>query len=160
MVFSYISKNHDVAFSAVSRAPLPTLQAYKKRLGWTFPWASSAGSDFNSDYSVAFSEEQQQDGSIIYGYRNEKAFVWRPGKEGGGEAVESEFAASCGVDTPTYHRDRPGDKLFRTSGRQSLPYLFRYSRGVDGLWNMYQWLDRAPLGRNETGLWFRRQTEY
>lgn len=153
-------ENHDVAFSTVSRAPLPTLQAYKKRLGWTFPWASSAGSDFNSDFSVAFTEEQQHDGSIMYNYRNEAAGVRRPVKESGDEAVEKAFSDSCGVDPPTYHRDRPGMSAFVLQDGAVYHTYSAYSRGVDGLWNMYQWLDRAPLGRNETGLWFRRNDEY
>ena len=66
---------HDVMLWAVSRAPLANLQAYKQRLGWTFPWASSFGSDFNSDYSVGFSrEEQLRDGGIEYNYHRESAW--------------------------------------------------------------------------------------
>src|SRR5688500_7031081 len=64
--------NHDVTLSAVSRAPLAKLQAYKRRMGWTFPWASSFGSDFNSDFSVSFTEEQQREGGIEYNYRREE----------------------------------------------------------------------------------------
>src|ERR671918_1489345 len=60
--------NHDVMLSAVSRAPLPKLQAYKRRLGWTFPWASSHGGDFNFDFNVSFTEEQQREGRIEYNY--------------------------------------------------------------------------------------------
>jgi predicted dithiol-disulfide oxidoreductase (DUF899 family) len=68
------SANHDVMLWAVSRGPLARLQAYKQRMGWTFPWASSLGSDFNSDYSVGFTqEEQQRDGGIEYNYRREGA---------------------------------------------------------------------------------------
>src|SRR5262245_26500504 len=58
--------HHDVLLMAVSRAPLAKLQAYKKRMGWTFPWASSFGSDFNADFSVGFTEEQQRQGGIEY----------------------------------------------------------------------------------------------
>src|SRR5215210_8102944 len=58
--------NHDVALSAVSRAPLAKLQAYKQRMGWSFPWASSFNTDFNSDFNVSFTEAQQRDGSIEY----------------------------------------------------------------------------------------------
>jgi len=65
-------ENHDVAFTAVSRAPLAKLQAYKRRLGWTFPWASSGNGDFNPDFNVWFSESQQRDGSIEYNYRREE----------------------------------------------------------------------------------------
>ncbi|MBS1955335.1 MAG: DUF899 domain-containing protein [Cyanobacteria bacterium SZAS-4] len=153
-------ENHDVAFSAVSRAPLAKLQAYKNRMEWKFPWASSSHSDFNTDFSVAFSEAEQRHGGITYNYRSETAFEWRPGKEGGGAAVEEQFANMCGTDVPTFHRDRPGMSAFALEDGIVYHTYSTYSRGVDGLWNMYQWLDRAPLGRNETGLWFRRHDEY
>src|SRR5450631_2183772 len=61
--------NHDVTLSAVSRAPLAKLAAYKQRMGWTFPWASSQGSDFNFDVNVSFTEEQQREGTVEYNYR-------------------------------------------------------------------------------------------
>ena len=64
--------NHDVTLSAISRAPLAKLQAYKRRMGWTFPWASSLGSDFNFDFNVWFTEEQQREGGIEYNYEREK----------------------------------------------------------------------------------------
>lgn len=153
-------ENHDVAFSAVSRAPLAKLQAYKNRMEWKFPWASSSHSDFNTDFSVAFSEAEQKEGGITYNYKNEKAFEWRPGKEGGGAAVEEQFANMCGTDVPTYHRDRPGMSAFALEDGVVYHTYSTYARGVDGLWSMYQWLDRAPFGRNETGLWFRRHDEY
>src|SRR5258707_14261924 len=60
--------NHDVTLSAVSLAPLAKLQAYKRRMGWTFPWASSRGGDFNFDFNVSFTEEQQREGAIEYNY--------------------------------------------------------------------------------------------
>ena len=87
---------HDVMLWAVSRAPLAKLQEYKKRMGWTFPWASSSGSDFNADFSVWFSEEQQFGAGIEYNYRREPR---RERSAGGGRA--STFAAMCGVDTAT-----------------------------------------------------------
>jgi len=152
--------NHDVMLWAVSRAPLATLQAYKRRMGWTFPWASSAGSDFNADFNVWFTEEQQRHGGVEYNYRREPVFAWRAGQEGGGAKVEDEFAAMCGTDAPTYHRDRPGLSAFALEGGVVYHTYSAYARGVDGLWGMYQWLDRAPKGRNETGLWFRRHDEY
>src|SRR6202008_230450 len=68
--------NHDVMLWAVSRAPLAKLQAYKQRLGWTFPWASSAPSDFNSDFNVWFTEEQQGKGGVEYKYQREPVFEW------------------------------------------------------------------------------------
>ncbi|NKM63095.1 DUF899 domain-containing protein, partial [Rhizobium leguminosarum bv. viciae] len=64
-------ENHDVAFWAVSRAPLAKLEAFKQRMDWSFPWASSFGSDFNGDFSVWFSAEQQHQGEVDYNYRRE-----------------------------------------------------------------------------------------
>src|SRR5213595_648158 len=69
-------ENHDVAFCAVSRAPLAKLQAYKRRLGWSFAWASSAPSDFNADFNTFFTEAQQRTG-VDYNYRREPDFQWR-----------------------------------------------------------------------------------
>jgi len=146
--------NHDVTLSAVSRAPLVKLQAYKRRMGWTFPWASSLGSDFNSDFNVRFTEEQQREGSIEYNYRREA-----PAREplGGGVA---EVAAMTGTDVATYTRERPGMSAFALADGVAYHTYSTYARGLDGLWGMYQWLDRAPKGRNETGIWFRRRDEY
>jgi predicted dithiol-disulfide oxidoreductase (DUF899 family) len=155
---------HDVMVWAVSRAPLEKLQAYKRRMGWTFPWASSFGSDFNSDFSVWFSEEQQRQGAIDYNFRREASasdvFRWRAGHEGGGDLAEDKFAAMCGVDTPAYHRDRPGMSAFALEDAVVYHTYSTYARGVDAIWAMYPWLDRAPKGRNETGLWWRRHDEY
>jgi predicted dithiol-disulfide oxidoreductase (DUF899 family) len=152
--------NHDVMLWAVSRAPRAKLQAYKRRMGWTFPWASSFGSDFNSDFNVWFTEEQQRQGDVEYNYRREAVFEWRPGQEGGGAGAEAEFAAMCGTDAPTYHRDRPGMSAFALEDGVVYHTYSTYARGLDGLWGMYQWLDRAPRGRNETGVWWRRHDEY
>ncbi|HEY0523763.1 MAG TPA: thioredoxin family protein [Stellaceae bacterium] len=154
--------NHDVMLWAVSRAPLATLQAYKRRMGWTFPWASSFGGDFNADFSVWFSEEQQREGGIDYNYRREAAFAWRAGQEGGGAGAEAKFASMCGTDTATYQRDRPGMSAFALDDGGAVYHSYStYARGLDGIWGMYQWLDRAPKGRNETGgVWWRRHDEY
>jgi predicted dithiol-disulfide oxidoreductase (DUF899 family) len=152
--------NHDVMLWAVSRAPLAKLQGYKQRMGWTFPWASSSGSDFNSDFNIAFTEEQQRKGGIEYNYRRERAFELRPGQEGGGEGAEAQFAAMCGTDAATYQRDRPGMSAFAREDGVVYHTYSAYARGLDGLWGMYQWLDRAPKGRNETGVWWRRHDEY
>ena len=145
--------NHDVMLWAISRAPLAQLQAYKRRMGWTFPWASSFGGDFNSDFSVWFSEAQQREG-IDYNYRHEPP--WRP-QEGSGATV---FAAMSGTDAATYTRERPGLSAFVREDGAIYHTYSAYSRGLDGLWGMYQWLDRAPKGRNETGVWWRRHDEY
>jgi predicted dithiol-disulfide oxidoreductase (DUF899 family) len=148
--------NHDVTLVPVSRAPLAKLKAYKQRMGWTFPWASSLGGDFNFDFNVAFTEEQQRDGTVDYNFRR------------GGHALDmtpapepvAQFAATCGTDASTYARDRPGLSAFVLEGGVVYHTYSTYTRGLDGLWGMYQWLDRAPKGRNETGPWFRRHDEY
>jgi predicted dithiol-disulfide oxidoreductase (DUF899 family) len=147
--------NHDVTLSAVSRAPLAKLQAYKKRLGWTFPWASSFGSEFNDDFYIRISEQQQQEGGAEYNYRREKAWQVR-----NGEGPVAEFAASCGTNAATFVRERPGLSAFVLEDGAVYHTYSTYARGLDGLWGMYQWLDRAPKGRNETGLWWRRHDEY
>jgi len=152
-------QHHDVAFWAVSRAPLEKLQAYKTRMEWTFPWASSSASDFNADFNVWFSEEQQREG-VEYNYTREPKMEWRAGKAGS-EGAEDQFAATCGVDRPTYHRERPGLSAFVREDGVIYHTYSAYARGVDGIWSMYAWLDRAPKGRNETGgLWWRRHDEY
>jgi predicted dithiol-disulfide oxidoreductase (DUF899 family) len=148
--------NHDVTLSAVSRAPLAKLQAYKKRMGWTFPWASAHGGDFNFDFNVSFTEQQQRGGTVEYNYRR------------GGHAMDaaeapepvSQFAASCGTDSRSFSRDRPGLSAFVRDNGVVYHSYSTYARGVDGLWGMYQWLDRAPKGRNQTGPWWRRHDEY
>jgi predicted dithiol-disulfide oxidoreductase (DUF899 family) len=146
--------NHDVMLWAVSRAPLATLQAYRRRMGWTFPWASSFGGDFNADFNVWFTEEQQREGGIEYNYRREPAWRAVPG-EG---PVES--AAMSGTDAATYTRERPGLSAFALEDGVVHHTYSAYARGLDGLWGMYQWLDRAPKGRNESGIWWRRHDEY
>ena len=153
--------NHDVAFAAVSRAPIAKLQAYKRRMGWTFPWASSFESDFNADFNVWFSEQQQREGRIEYNYRREKAWTLRPGApEAGGDGLVGQIAAMTGTDVPTYTRERPGVSAFALEDGVVYHTYSAYARGLDGLWGMYQWLDRAPKGRNETGVWWRRHDEY
>jgi predicted dithiol-disulfide oxidoreductase (DUF899 family) len=152
--------NHDVTLTAVSRAPLPKLQAFKQRMGWTFPWASSFGGDFNLDYNVQFTEQQQREGSIEYNYRREAQWTLRgPSQEPGGGPV-AQIAGMTGTDTATYTRERPGVSAFVLEDGIVYHSYSAYSRGLDGLWGMYQWLDRAPHGRNETGVWWRRHDEY
>jgi predicted dithiol-disulfide oxidoreductase (DUF899 family) len=145
--------HHDVMLWAVSRAPLVKLQAYKRRMMWTFPWASSAGGDFNFDFNASFTEEQQREEGIEYNYRREPA--WRGD---GGDVAE--FAAVAGTDAATYIRERPGMSAFALEDGIVYHTYSTYARGLDVLWGMYQWLDRAPKGRNETGLWWRRHDEY
>jgi len=148
--------NHDVMLWAVSRAPLAKLQGYKQRMGWTFPWASSSPSDFNADFSVGFTEAQQREGGIDYNYRRERALS----DDAYAAGPESESAFGTGVDVVTYMRERPGISAFVLDDGVVYHTYSAYSRGVDGLWGMYQWLDRAPKGRNESGVWWRRHDEY
>jgi len=141
---------------AVSRAPLAKLQEYKRRMGWTFPWASSVGGDFNFDFNVSFTEVQQREGSVEYNYRR------------GGHAMDAtpvpepvaQLAATTGTDAATYTRERPGMSAFVLEDGIVYHTYSAYARGLDGLWGMYQWLDCAPKGRNEMGVWWRRHDEY
>jgi predicted dithiol-disulfide oxidoreductase (DUF899 family) len=154
--FAVHLENHDVTLSAVSRAPLAKLQAYKQRMGWTFPWASSLGSDFNFNFNVSLTEEQQREGRVEYNYRRSGNVV---------DATQipepvAQHAATCGTDARTYLRDRPGMSAFVLEDGIVYHTYSTYARGLDGLWGMYQWLDRAPKGRNETGVWRRRHDEY
>ena len=149
--------NHDVMLWAVSRAPLAKLLAYKRRMGWIFPWASSFGSDFNLDFNIAFTEEQQRSGDLEYNYR-------RSGRAAHATPVPApvaRFAASCGTDVPTYSRERPGMSAFVLEDGVVYHTYSTYARGVDPIWSTYRWLDRAPKGRNEaSGPWWRRHDEY
>jgi predicted dithiol-disulfide oxidoreductase (DUF899 family) len=151
--------NHDVMLWAVSRAPLAKLQAYRRRMGWSFPWASSFGGDFNFDFSVGFTEDQQGKEGIEYNYRREKVLHWRPNQEGGSQTAGN-HAIMCGTDVPTYLRERPGVSAFALEDGMVYHTYSTYARGVDGVWGMYPWLDRAPKGRNETGAWWKRHDEY
>jgi predicted dithiol-disulfide oxidoreductase (DUF899 family) len=148
--------NHDVMLWAVSRAPLAKLRSYKERMGWAFPWASSSGTDFNSDFSVSFTEEEQRAGGIEYNY--ERANHAMDAKSAP-EPVR-QFAAMCGTDAPTYTRDRPGMSAFVLQDGAVYHTYSTYARGLDALWGAYQWLDRAPRGRNEAAVWWRRHDEY
>lgn len=153
--------NHDVTLAAVSRAPLAKLQAYRRRMGWSFPWASSHGSDFNADFDVQFTEEEQRTGRIEYNYRREAAWTVNAlAQDGGGEGPVDAIAAMTGTDVATYTRERPGMSAFALEGGVVHHTYSTYARGLDALWGMYQWLDRAPRGRNETGVWWRRHDEY
>ncbi len=155
--------NHDITLAAVSRAPLAKLQAYKQRKGWSFPWASSFGSDFNFDFNVALTEKQQHEGTVEYNYRREAAWTLRGIGDSitkQGEGPVAEIAAMTGTDVATYTRERPGMSAFVLEDGVIYHTYSTYSRGLDGLWGMYQWLDRAPKGRNETGIWWRRRDEY
>jgi predicted dithiol-disulfide oxidoreductase (DUF899 family) len=147
--------NHDVAFTAVSRAPLPKLQEYKRRMGWSFPWASSFESDFNHDFHVWHSAEEWQSGAVDYNFRTAD---FRPLEESPGLASA---ASEVGTDPVTFRKEGPGMSAFAIEEGVVFHTYSAYGRGLDALWGMYQWLDRAPLGRNEGGgIWWKRRDEY
>jgi predicted dithiol-disulfide oxidoreductase (DUF899 family) len=126
----HLANRADAQFMAISRAPLEKLQAFKRRMGWSFPWASSFGSDFNYDYAVSLRPEQVQ----------------------GGDDVDSGFlfdtAMSAGVKVRDFLEERPGMSAFALEDGAVYHTYSAYSRGLDALWGAYQWLDRAPLGRH------------
>ena len=152
--------NHDVTLCAVSRAPLAKLQAYKKRMDWTFPWASSFGGDFNVDFSVVHRRATARGRHRIQlparGGTHAAPEMTSPSKPDGATI----FAAMSGTDTATYTRERPGMSAFALEDGVVYHAYSAYARGLDSLWSMYQWLDRAPRGRNESGVWWRRHDEY
>jgi predicted dithiol-disulfide oxidoreductase (DUF899 family) len=132
-------QHHDVAFTAVSRAPLDTLLAYRDRMGWSFPWASSAASDFNFDFNVSFTEESIAKGQT-YNFRALDG--WQ-------------------VDPKNLPYEGPGMSAFVREDGDVFHTYSAYARGVDALWSMWQWLDRAPRGRNEGDFsWFARHDTY
>jgi predicted dithiol-disulfide oxidoreductase (DUF899 family) len=139
-------ENHDVAMATVSRAPLPVLAAYRCRMGWNFPWASSFGSDFNFDFGVSYTERQLAEGAEHNFRKLEVPLAMLPS---GGTS-----------DDPVDAGESPGMSAFILDGDTVYHTYSTYARGTDVLWGMYQWLDRAPLGRNEDGMWFRRHDQY
>ncbi len=148
--------NHDVTLCAVSRAPLEKIQAYQQRMGWSFPWASSFGSDFNFDFGVAHTKEEWEAGAVAYNFGEQDL---RP--PAGEEDSRNAFSQSIvGTDWETYRREGPGMSAFALQDGVVYHTYSAYARGLDGLWGMYQWLDRTPRGRNETGMWWRRHDEY
>jgi predicted dithiol-disulfide oxidoreductase (DUF899 family) len=147
--------SHDVTLCAVSRAPLAKLRAYRQRMGWSFPWASSHGSDFNFDFGVAHTKREWEAGTVAYNFGEQDL---RPAA--GQEASTDAFSESVGTDWETYRREGPGMSAFALEDGSVYHTYSAYSRGLDSLWGMYQWLDRAPLGRNEADMWWRRHDEY
>src|SRR5258708_6003224 len=146
--------HHDVTFCAVSRAPLATPQAYQQRMGWSFPWASSCGSDFNYDFQVTHTKEQQQSGGGENNFRRSQGALFsslRPLVEAGDEGPLAEIAAVVGTARATYTRAARGMSAFALEDGVVYRTYAAYARGLDALWGMYPWLARAPLGRNETG---------
>src|SRR5690348_5093011 len=140
--------NHDVMLTAVSRAPLAKIESFKQRMGWTFPWASSFGSDFNADFHVSFTAQQRNEG-IEYNYRREAP---KHGPLAGMTEAET--------DPTKYILERPGMSAFVLEDGVVYHTYSAYARGLDALWGAYQWLDRAPKGRNEDGFWWRHHDAY
>src|ERR1039457_1637926 len=149
--------NHDGAFCAVSQAPLGKLQTYKQRMGWSFPWASSFDSDFNYDFRVTHTDEEWESGAVEYNFR---VVDFRQPEGDEVDPSIAEFTSSVGTNWPTYRQQGPGMSAFALDEGVVYHTYSAYERGIDVLWGMYQWLDRAPLGRNESGVWYRRHDEY
>jgi predicted dithiol-disulfide oxidoreductase (DUF899 family) len=148
--------NHDVTLCAVSRAPLTKLLAYRQRMGWTFPWASCHGNDFNFDFGVAHTKEEWEAGAVAYNFGEQDL---RPAATE--KSARDAFSQSIvGTDWQTYRREGPGISAFAHQDGATYHTYSAYARGLDTLWGMWQWLDRTPLGRNETGHWWRRHDEY
>ncbi len=150
-------EHHDVGMIAVSRAPISALRAYKRRMGWSFTWASSLDSDFNFDFHTSLTEEQQRSGSVDYNFGPKDTTWLRDVDEG---STVAKFAAMAGTDPAGFTREQPGMSAFALEDGVVYHTYSTYARGLDALWGMYQWLDRAPKGRNETGAWWRRRDEY
>jgi predicted dithiol-disulfide oxidoreductase (DUF899 family) len=149
----HLANRSDTRMIAVSRAPLPKLQAYKRRMGWTFPWASSHGSDFNYDYAASLRPEQLRGGAE---YNFAPMDDVTPLFE-----VDSgplfETAAGTGASLEEFLKERPGMSTFILDDGVVYHTYSAYARGLDGLWGAYQWLDRAPLGRQgDEHAWVRR----
>jgi predicted dithiol-disulfide oxidoreductase (DUF899 family) len=153
--------NHDVSFVAISRAPLAELQAYKRRMGWQFPWVSSHESDFNFDFGVSFTREQLREG-IEYNYQATPGEALTPLLEADTGPI-ADLAAACGTDKAGYMTEGPGLSAFALSDRAVYHTYSCYARGAEFLMDYYPLLDRAPKGRNEGDppeVWMRRHDEY
>jgi predicted dithiol-disulfide oxidoreductase (DUF899 family) len=140
-------KARDVTFLCVSRGPLEKLQAYKRRMGWSFPWVSSQGTDFNFDFEVSRPEEQAA------------AFV----ESGEVPPVVAELATACGTDAAGYLAEGPGLSAFALSDGAVYHTYSTYARGLEILMGFYPLLDRTPRGRHEGDppeFWLRRHDEY
>jgi predicted dithiol-disulfide oxidoreductase (DUF899 family) len=140
----------DVTMLYVSRASLEKLQAYKRRLGWSFPWVSSADSDFNFDFGVSYTDEQvrQNAGEML---------------EGEPPQLLQQMARETGTDVPGYLSEGPGFSAFVLADGAVYHTYSTYARGLEFLMGYYPILDRAPKGRDEEGsteFWLRRHDEY
>ncbi len=148
----HLAGRADAKLVAVSRGPLDKLQAYKRRMGWTFTWVSSFGSDFNYDYFASLRPEQLREG----GEYNFAPF----GDMSSVLELQSGFvvdtARSTGADLAEFLKERPGMSTFVLDEGAVYHAYSVYARGLDGLWGAYQWMDRAPFGRHgDDHIWVR-----
>jgi predicted dithiol-disulfide oxidoreductase (DUF899 family) len=150
--------HHDVMFWAVSRARLEKLLAYRKRMGWSFPWASSGNGDFNFDFNASFTEEQQREGAYYNFGKNDPGM--KTAKGALDNPVSNRHADMTDTTVSVYLQQREGMSTFVRKDGVIYHAYSAYARGVDAIWNMYAWFDRAPLGRNEEKPWMRRHDEY
>ncbi|HWK46696.1 MAG TPA: thioredoxin family protein [Stellaceae bacterium] len=130
-------EHHDVTLTAVSRAPLPEIEIYRKRMGWRFPWASSFGSDFNYDYHVSFTQDDLAKDKVFYNFTM--------------------------IDTADANDELPGLSAFVKDEAGDVFHTYStYARGLEELLGTFMILDRAPKGRDEktTMDWVRRHDEY
>jgi predicted dithiol-disulfide oxidoreductase (DUF899 family) len=130
--------HRDVSFTAISRATFPEIEAFKKRMGWRFPWVSSYENEFNHDYHVSFSKEERVDGKVDYNYEM------------------TEFPSEELPGASVFYKN-PAGEIFHTYSS--------YARGLDPMVGTYQWLDLTPKGRDEDGLafsmaWVRHHDKY
>ena len=152
----HLAGRSDAQFFAISRAPLEKIHAYKRRMGWTFPWASSLGSDFNYDYSASMKPEHLSGGG---------EYNFAPAGDAtplfdvdSGMVYES--ARSSGTDIREFLQERPGMSTFVLMDGAVHHTYSAYARCLDGLWGAYQWMDRAPLGRHGDDHVWVRHDEY
>jgi predicted dithiol-disulfide oxidoreductase (DUF899 family) len=144
-------ENHDVAMTAVSRYPIDELTAFRERMGWSVPYVSSLGSDFNFDFGVAYTDDE-----LARGMEHNMHSAWDHS-----DTPASQFPAYEGVPGPNDPpQDGVGMSAFVLEDGVVYHTYSAYARGMDVLWGMFQWLDRAPKGRNETGRWYRLHDEY
>jgi predicted dithiol-disulfide oxidoreductase (DUF899 family) len=152
---THLAHRADVTMMCISRAPLERILRYRERMGWMFPWASSHESDFNYDFAASFSPEALHEG----GEYNFEHFGDRTPVLEAPPVVES--AAASGTTPEEYLQEAPGMSAFALSDGVVHHTYSAYARGLDALWGAYQWLDRAPLGRNEEGnIAWTRHDEY
>jgi len=145
-------EHHDVAMVTVSRYPIEELTAFKERMGWTVPYVSSGGSDFNFDFGVAYT-----DGEMAKGPEHNLHTCWDHSDIPADElAVKDEIPSPNDMPPP----DAVGMSAFALEDDVVYHTYSAYARGMDALWGMYPWLDRAPKGRNETDRWYRLHDEY